>query len=342
MLVHPTPPTSPAGEEVLATSATSKTETTVTKEKIQEGPGEGKARMAEEEEHSTVAVKRTMPKKPVLRTRTRAVAGEETKTRKRKSLMTCENAVSKRLQFWKGKETSDTDIDSSSLTLNSPMKERKPESLVKKIFKQQVKKTEDEDDTPQSPTATRVSPTSNVNADDTISMFDDLFSAECTIDDHTENNFDMLYEEEEPDERRMSEKSVGEPKEVVGVSSADVYVDDHVETEKSFGSLETKTPSKENDLMNGNMESIEKVSRPNELEDTTTTSPNSNDVDKSTLLCNSLEKVEGKYKCDDCGKDFQFLTYLKAHKSKSGCINSKEKKKRPSMNFSKIIYDYDC
>ena len=104
----------------------------------------------EEEEQSTVAEKPTMPRKPVLRTRTRAVAGEETKTRKRKSLMTCENAVSKRLQFWKGKETSDTDIDSSSLTLNSPMKERKPESLVKKIFKQQVKKTEDEDDTPQS------------------------------------------------------------------------------------------------------------------------------------------------------------------------------------------------
>ena len=137
LLVHPTPPTSPAGEEVLASSATSKTETTVTKEKIQEGPGEGEAHMAEEE-HSTVAEKRTMPGKPVLRTRTRAVAGEETKTRKRKSLMTCENAVSKRLQFWKGKETSDTDIDSPSLTLNSPMKERKSESLVKKIFKQQV------------------------------------------------------------------------------------------------------------------------------------------------------------------------------------------------------------
>ena len=66
-LVHPTPPTSPAGEEVLASSATSKTKTTVTKEKIQEEPGEGEAQMAEEEEHSTVAEKRTMPRNTRIR-----------------------------------------------------------------------------------------------------------------------------------------------------------------------------------------------------------------------------------------------------------------------------------
>merc|ERR1719154_59540 len=88
------------------------------------------------------------------------------------------------------------------------------------------------------------------------------------------------------------------------------------------------------------VESIEKVSRLNETGEgsaSRTSTPNSSkDIDRST--CNSLEKVEGMYKCDDCGKDFKFLTYLKGHKSKSGCINSNSKKKRPSMNFSKIIY----
>ena len=95
--------------------------------------------------------------------------------------------------------------------------------------------------------------------------------------------------------------------------------------------------------VNSIVESIEKVSRPSECVEskvrTSISSPkNSSDVDKSTLLGNSSEKVEGKYKCGDCGKDFKFLTYLKGHKSKSGCINSNGKKKRPSMNFSKIIY----
>ena len=238
--------------------------------------------------------------------------------------------------------------------VSSLKKERKTENLVNQLLIQQtIKKTEVDEISPQldSSTPNKVVATSCRSADDTISMFDELFTAVCpdtiNIDDHIETNFNLIYEEEEKQERRMSEDSIGEE---VGFETSVTYIEslceeNHEIKEKSCVGHEEEelTPLRDMSYVNSIVESIEKVSRPSESVEskvrTRISSPNSSsDVDKSTLLGNSSEKVEGKYKCGDCGKDFKFLTYLKGHKSKSGCINSNGKKKRPSMNFSKIIY----
>merc|ERR1712227_716224 len=52
----------------------------------------------------------------------------------------------------------------------------------------------------------------------------------------------------------------------------------------------------------------------------------------------SFEKVDGKYKCPSCDKNFKFLTYLKAHRnSNTSCLMTiNGRKKRSSMNFSRI------
>ena len=247
------------------------------------------------------------------------------------------------------------DLGHGELSMVSSLKkERKTENLVNQLLIQQtIKKTEVDEISPQldSSTPIKVVATSCRSADDTISMFDELFTAVCpdtiNIDDHIETNFNLIYEEEEKQERRMSEDSIGEEG---GFETSVTYIEslceeNHEIKEKSCVGHEEEelTPLRDMSYVNSIVESIEKVSRPSECVEskvrTSITSPNnSSDVDKSTLLGNSSEKVEGKYKCDDCGKDFKFLTYLKGHKSKSGCINSNGKKKRPSMNFSKIIY----
>ena len=257
-----------------------------------------------------------------------------------------------RIQFWKTRETVENDGDNLGhghlSMVSSPKQERKSGNLVNKLLIQQtIKKTELD-----SPTPINVVTVSNRSADDTISMFDELFTAECPdtihMEDHIETNFNLIYEEEEKQERRMSEDSIGQ--EGVFETSENyiesLFEENHEIQEKScIGHDEEElTPSRDVSYVNSIVESIEKVTRPSEsveskVKTSISSSPNSSsDVDKSTLLGNSSEKVDDKYKCDDCGKDFKFLTYLKGHKSKSGCINSNGKKKRPSMNFSKIIY----
>jgi len=360
-LIQNTPPASPREEmaltveELIATSTLSKTEPKVTEENTKMELPETIYAKKEEAPLTVSAGKPELPKRPVLRSRTRAVAGEEVKTRKRKSLMMCENAVSNRIQFWKTRETVEKDGDDlghGKLSMVSSLQqERKTENLVNKLLVQQtIKKTEVDESSPQldSSTPIKVVATSYRSADDTISMFDELFTAVCpdtiNIDDHIETNFNLIYEEEEKQERRMSEDSIGEKGgfETSETNIESLCEENHEMKERSCVGHEEEelTPLREMSYVNSIVESIEKVSRPSESKvRTSISSPNnSSDVDKSTLLGNSSEKVEGKYKCDDCGKDFKFLTYLKGHKSKSGCINSNGKKKRPSMNFSKIIY----
>ena len=324
--------------------------------------------------------KPTVPKRPVLKSRTRAVAGEEIKTRKRRSLMMCENlnAVSNRLhffltiiestliysfriQFWKTRGTVEKDCDThvnvTSEVSISPT-ERNTERLVNKRLKQQTMKTTEVDDISpfQKPSysPSKAALLSEPSADDTISMFDDLYTAVCpgntiNMDDHIETNFNLIYDAEEM-ELNTSAESIGE--EVLITPVREERASPEIDVKPLDLTLSTKRCADDDDYeeevsrqrdisyVSSIVESIEKASRPNETEEgsasRTSTPTRSSDIDKST--CNSLEKVEGMYKCDDCGKDFKFLTYLKGHKSKSGCINSNGKKKRPSMKFSRIIY----
>ena len=101
-LIENTPPASPREEmaptveELIATSTLSKTESKVTEENTKVKIPETLDAKKEETPSTVSTGKPELPKRPVLRSRTRAVAGEEVKTRKRKSLMMCENAVSNR------------------------------------------------------------------------------------------------------------------------------------------------------------------------------------------------------------------------------------------------------
>ena len=101
-LIENTPPASPREEmaptveELIATSTLSKTEPEVTEENTKVKIPETLDAKKEETPSTVSTGKPELPKRPVLRSRSRAVAGEEVKTRKRKSLMMCENAVSNR------------------------------------------------------------------------------------------------------------------------------------------------------------------------------------------------------------------------------------------------------
>ena len=101
-LIQNTPPASPREEmaptveELIATSTSSKTEPEVKEENKKEKITETLDAKKEKTPSTVSAGKPELPKRPVLRSRTREVAGEEVKTRKRKSLMMCENAVSNR------------------------------------------------------------------------------------------------------------------------------------------------------------------------------------------------------------------------------------------------------
>ena len=373
-----TPPASPKDEaptveELVAISTSSisnKIEPKATKENTEEEFPK-KLEPKEDERSSTVAEKPKIPERPVLRTRTREVAVQEIKTRKRKSLNLCTNAVSNRcvaknmncymnsfsflrIQFWKTREeTVDKDSDSHFVPMvSSPKKERKSENLVNKLLKQQTIKKTEEDEILPSPRPEYTTPFEGVSTcsrspNDTLLMFDELFTAVCPETrsmDHIETNFNQIYEEGENHERKISEESVGE-EDIFESSEMDLELsEENPELKKENFNIdhdeEEATASRDVSYVNSIVDSIEKVSKLSESKESIskTSSPNgSTDVDKSTPLCN-LENVDGRYKCDDCGKDFKFLTYLKGHKSKSGCINSNGKKKRPSMNFSKIIY----
>ena len=102
-LFQNTPPASPKDEaptveELVAISTSSKStknEPKATKENTEEEFPK-KLEPKEDERTSTVAEKPKIPKRPVLRTRTREVAVQEIKTRKRKSLNLCTNVAKKK------------------------------------------------------------------------------------------------------------------------------------------------------------------------------------------------------------------------------------------------------
>ena len=100
----------------------------------------------------------------------------------------------------------------------------------------------------------------------------------------------------------------------------------------SPGQIIDGLPSNDEDIVENLPSSVEKI--PSESGKLDETNP---DLNLSTFGT-PTEKVEGKYRCSSCSKDFKFLTYLKSHQnSKSGCVSSAGKR-RSSMNFSKIQY----
>merc|ERR1712098_779410 len=275
-------------------------------------------------------------------------SNETSKTRKRKSLVICQNvnAVSNKIQFWKGKENVSKSVESkiyssgNPVTALIPKREKKSETFVNELLKQTLVEHLK----------------GQKSADDTILVFDEIFAKNCPsiMDEAVEDNFNLLLDEPFDSAKDNSEDQCSEivqsthlnedlPEEepsygnVIGVNEAD---DDGGSTNQSSiengdeGIAEVKLDQivKEIDRNVANSDSVEV---PNDTEKLDESNPDLNLSNFGT----PTEKVDGKYRCSSCSKDFKFLTYLKAHQnSKSGCVSSAGKR-RPSMNFSKIHYN---
>jgi len=283
---------------------------------------------------------------------------EPSKSRKRKSLEICQNvnAVSNKIQFWKGKENVSKSIDnknfisSNSVNLFNPKREEKSEGLVNELLKQTLVKHLK----------------GQKSADDTIIRFDEIFATNCpfNMDESLEDNFNLLLgddmvcdsaredvedfcpsevaqciqlaqlsediteEEDCPDETgKMMEAN-----DIDDVLNEGTEVVDEGIDQASPGQIIDGLPSNDEDIVENLPSSVEKI--PSESGKLDETNP---DLNLSTFGT-PTEKVEGKYRCSSCSKDFKFLTYLKSHQnSKSGCVSSAGKR-RSSMNFSKIQY----
>jgi len=285
--------------------------------------------------------------------RARRGSNEMSKTRKRKSLVICQNvnAVSNKIQFWKGKENVSKSVDSkihisgNSVMALIPKREKKSETLVNELLKQ-----------------TLVEHLSGQkSADDTILVFDEIFAKNfpSIMDEAVEDNFNLLLDEPSDSVNVNTEDHCSEivqsthlnedlPEEEP--SYEDVFevneADDAGSTNQSSiengdeGIAEVKPDQIADEILAddeivGNVANNDSVEIPNDTEKLEESNPDLNLSNFGT----PTEKVDGKYRCSSCSKDFKFLTYLKAHQnSKSGCVSSAGKR-RPSMNFSKIHYN---
>ena len=159
-----------------------------------------------------------------------------------------------------------------------------------------------------------------MTADDTISNFDEIFATNwpSDMDESIEGNFDLIYCEEDAAATEEESEDSGEP-----VESERVQDQDGQSLEEQNEESSVTTGDKE--------EKIEEFSQKK-----TESSPAS--VIPSGLSGQKDEEQEVRYKCDSCGKDFKFLTYLKGHQNSKTNCNSKEiKNKRQSMNVSYIF-----
>ena len=155
-----------------------------------------------------------------------------------------------------------------------------------------------------------------ISADDTISNFEEIFATNwpSEVDESIEGNFNLIYCEEEAVTQEEGDVH-------------DVKVHDH----------DGKNLDDQNEESNGTSDEkyIDGKGETEELEDAFS---NSEESRKLEVLAEVYEKTDdARYKCSSCGKDFKFLTYLKGHQSSKTNCNSKEiKKKRQSMNVSRI------
>ena len=178
------------------------------------------------------------------------------------------------------------------------------------------------------------------SADDTISIFDEIFASNCstTLDESLESDFNSLLDQVDENAKSCDESDV------IGESATEEV--DQTPTSPTL----TKTDDKENQILSPILklrddpqivspaEEAEKSVKSGSRRCHSSSSPTLSKLDKS------LEKQDGKYCCGDCGKEFKFLTYLKSHQnSKVSCKKIDIKRKRPSlglsssMNISKLL-----
>jgi len=157
---------------------------------------------------------------------------------------------------------------------------------------------------------------SQISADDTISNFEEIFATNwpSEMDESIEGNFNLIYCEEE------------------AVTQEEGDVHDVKVVDQDGESLEDQN---EESCVKSDEKYIDGKGGTEELEDAFINSEESRKLEVSAEVCEKTD--DARYKCSSCGKDFKFLTYLKGHQSSKTNCNSKEiKKKRQSMNVSRI------
>jgi len=285
--------------------------------------------------------------------RARRGSNETSKTRKRKSLVICQNvnAVSNKIQFWKGKENVSKSVESkiyssgNPVTALIPKREKKSETFVNELLKQTLVEHLK----------------GQKSADDTILVFDEIFAKNCPsiMDEAVEDNFNLLLDEPFDSAKVNTEDQCSEivqsthlnddlPEEpsyedVIGGNDADDHggstnLSSIANDEEGIAKIKPDQIVNEilaDEEIVGNVANSDYGEIPYDIEKLDESNPDQNLSNFGT----PTEKVDGKYRCSSCSKDFKFLTYLKAHQnSKSGCVSSAGKR-RPSMNFSKIHYN---
>ena len=202
----------------------------------------------------------------------------------------------------------------SSISSRKLLIEKKPEALVNEI----LIKTLEEHRSGQK------------TANDTISCFDEIFATNCPSDldesyeDKVEGPFNLLLEEEE--EQSNPEGGPGSPPSQASTREIQDQEEDNLEIEE--GNTETK----------GEVKEIEKLKESKEeSKETQESLKKFEEAEGGEEAVDGGEEEEVRYSCESCGKRFKFLTYLKGHQSSKANCNSKEiKKKRQSMNVSRL------
>merc|ERR1712227_305348 len=170
-----------------------------------------------------------------IKTHKKNFIDHELKNRKRKSMTFCQNTVANRLKFWKGKENLSRSLEIKMLEMkdisaeSSPKKERRTENLVNELLKQTLNDHK----------------LGNKSADDTISIFDEIFATNCppSINESFESNFNLLLNEDSLMSEPESEVAEEKPREPQEAAEKKDSILDNAKEEKILSSSEPALPT---------------------------------------------------------------------------------------------------
>lgn len=190
---------------------------------------------------------------------------------------------------------------SQNRSIHSLVGEKKPERLVNEMLMKTLEEHRQGQKT----------------ANDTISIFDEIFATNCPsdMDESFEGPFNRLFDEDTASEESSQNISSIEVQDQDGEGLEDKN-EDYNASERKEETEETKE---------GVLNKSEELPTEEDL------------VEEEETEKKGEVEAEGRYTCSSCRKNFKFLTYLKVHQSSKSNCNSKEiKKKRQSMNVSRI------
>ena len=280
------------------------TKTEVTNFKENEGAKRSQGQTKPGQKETTI--EELVEARQVEKPRNKHLQGVGTQFRKRKSMVAIKHdAVSSKIKMFSNPLSTSSPAPSSSIQSKSKIRTSIKSSIsTKKLLIEKKPEAVVNEILMKTLEEHRLG---QMTANDTISCFDEIFATNCPSDldesfeDKVEGPFNMLLEEEEITDPKGGQEAP--PPEASTIQDQDEEKLETVEVENE----ESKGEIKEI------LESLEKLEEEEHGEE------------------------EVRYSCDSCGKHFKFLTYLKGHQSSKANCNSKEiKKKRQSMNVSRL------